>query len=96
MYPLAIILGVAAFHEDREINKYAIPLAIIGRLISFYHVLEQKIPQLSQMFPCTRGIPCNQDYLNWFGFITIPMLALTAFILIFIFLTIGRTIHSHS
>ena len=28
------------------------------------------------------GVPCNQEYINWLGFITIPFLAFVAFTLI--------------
>ena len=36
--------------------------------------------------PCVTGVPCSGQYINWFGFITIPFLALIAFILIIIFM----------
>ncbi|MED4739629.1 disulfide bond formation protein B, partial [Bacillus subtilis] len=35
---------------------------------------------------CVSGVPCSGQYINWFGFITIPFLALIAFILIIIFM----------
>lgn len=82
MYPLAIILGVAAYRNDRGIYKYVLPLSIIGILISGYHTLLQKITYLQQFEMCTSGVPCSKDYINWLGFITIPMLALIAFIII--------------
>ncbi|MFK9089928.1 disulfide oxidoreductase [Bacillus salipaludis] len=82
MYPLAIILGVAAYRNDRGVYKYVLPMAIIGILISGYHTILQKIPYLQQFEMCTSGVPCSKDYINWLGFITIPMLALIAFIII--------------
>ncbi|MFC0216651.1 disulfide oxidoreductase [Paenibacillus chartarius] len=88
MYPLSLLLGIAAYRGERSIVSYAMPLAIIGGLISLWHTLEQKIPALAELAPCTIGVPCNEDYLD--GFVTIPMLALIAFILIIIFLAIGR------
>jgi disulfide bond formation protein DsbB len=86
MYPLVIILGIAAYEQNTRITKYALPLSIIGGSISIWHILEQKLPGFAKLAPCKVGIPCNFDYLNWFGFITIPMLALTAFILITVIL----------
>ena len=82
MYPLAIILGVAVYHNDKGIRKYALPLSIIGMMISGYHMLLQKVPYLKQFEMCTSGVPCSQDYINWLGFITIPMLAFVAFTII--------------
>ncbi|MFF2089137.1 disulfide oxidoreductase [Paenibacillus sp. NPDC058174] len=90
MYPQAIILGIAAYRGDRRIVWYTLPLSLIGGLISLYHNIEIWFPKLGEVAPCRSGIPCNQDYLNWFGFITIPLMALAAFILITIFLLLAR------
>ncbi|GLX70760.1 disulfide oxidoreductase [Paenibacillus glycanilyticus] len=90
MYPLVIVLGIAAYRGDRRIIGYVLPMSIIGMLISIYHNFEIWFPKVGEMMPCRSGIPCNYDYLNWLGFITIPLMALTAFILIIIFLVLGR------
>jgi disulfide bond formation protein DsbB len=82
MYPLAVILGIAFYRNDKEIFRYTLPLALIGMVISGYHTLLQKIPYLQQFEMCTSGIPCAKDYLNWLGFITIPMMAFVAFTII--------------
>lgn len=82
MYPLAIILGVAFYRNDKGIIKYTLPLSVIGMIISGYHTALQKIPYLQQFEMCTSGVPCSQDYINWLGFITIPILALVAFTII--------------
>lgn len=88
MYPLAIILGVAFYRNDKDIYRYTIPLSIIGMMISGYHILLQKVPYLQQFEMCKTGVPCSKDYLNLLGFITIPMMALTAFTMITICLAI--------
>ncbi|ANS75406.1 disulfide oxidoreductase [Paenibacillus yonginensis] len=90
MYPQVILLGIAAYRGDRKIIPYAMPLSVIGGCISIYHYAEQKIPAMAKVLPCQIGVPCNKDYLNFLGFITIPLLALIAFILISVFLWIGR------
>lgn len=88
MYPLAITLGVAVYRNDKGIYKYALPLSIIGLLIAGYHTLLQRIPYLQQFEMCTTGVPCSKDYINWLGFITIPLLALIAFTIITVCLII--------
>lgn len=82
MYPQVLLLGIAAFRNDRAILSYVLPLSFIGGSISVYHYAEQKLPVLAKLTPCKIGVPCNIDYLNWWGFITIPFLALIAFVLI--------------
>jgi len=90
MYPLIILLGIAGYRNDKKIIPYVLPLSMLGALFSAYHYLEEKIPALAKVLPCTVGIPCNFDYLNWFGFITIPFMAFTAFVLITILLLLCR------
>lgn len=82
MYPLSIILGIAAYHNENGIKKYVLPLSIIGIIVSSYHYMLQKIPGFGGFRPCVQGVPCDAMYINWLGFITIPFLALVAFILI--------------
>jgi disulfide bond formation protein DsbB len=89
MYPLSLILGMAAFTGDIKISKYILPLSIIGGLISLYHYLLEKVPGFATVKPCSQGVPCDVEWINWFGFITIPFLALTAFVMITVFLIIG-------
>ncbi|MHA7964790.1 disulfide oxidoreductase [Paenibacillus sp. CAU 1782] len=90
MYPLAIILGIAAFYEDDKIKRYVLPLSILGICVSTYHYMKQKLPWLNEIQPCTQGVPCSTEHFNWLGFITIPFMALTAFVLITLLLAFKR------
>ncbi|WP_370294668.1 disulfide oxidoreductase [Rossellomorea marisflavi] len=85
MYPLTLILGVATFQHDIGLKKIILPMSVIGGIISLMHYLEQKVEGFGGIKPCVSGVPCNVQYINWFGFITIPFLALTAFTLITVF-----------
>lgn len=88
MYPLVVFLGIAFYRNDREIYKYMLPISIIGILMSSYHYALQKIPSMHEFSSCTSGVPCTGQYINWFGFVTIPFLALIAFIFITIMMFI--------
>jgi disulfide bond formation protein DsbB len=84
MYPLVVILGVAYIRKDFNITLYALILSAIGGGISFYHYLLQKVSFFAETAPTCGRVPCTGQYINWFGFITIPFLALIAFTIIFI------------
>ncbi|MCM3164356.1 MULTISPECIES: disulfide oxidoreductase [Bacillaceae] len=91
MYPLTLILGIGTFQNDVSVKKFVLPMAITGWCISLFHYLEQKVPGFAEIKPCTNGVPCNAEYINWFGFITIPFLALTAFSLIIVFMLLAKS-----
>ena len=81
MYPLAIVLAIAIIRRDRGLHAYVLPFSIVGMGVSLYHYLLIK----TDWFPppaCAVDVPCTVDYLNWFGFINIPFLAMTAFVII--------------
>jgi disulfide bond formation protein DsbB len=84
MYPLVLILGIAVVKKDYKIAFYTMIFSGIGAGISFYHYLLQKVSFFADTAPTCGRVPCTGQYINWLGFITIPFLALTAFIIIFI------------
>jgi disulfide bond formation protein DsbB len=86
MYPLVVILLVALMPLDTKVTRYALPLTFGGLFFALYHnLLYYKIlPESVQ--PCSQGVSCTSDYINWFGFITIQLLALVGFSLIAILL----------
>ena len=79
MFPLVLILPVGLFPLDRKIVRYALPLAAIGWLFAVFHVLliAGVIPE--SIKPCTQGVPCSEKVIEWFGFVTIPLLSVVAF-----------------
>ncbi|MDX1776525.1 MAG: disulfide bond formation protein B [Desulfobulbales bacterium] len=79
LFPLAIILAVGLFPLDRNVVKYALPLAIAGWLTAAYHNLLYAglIPESIQ--PCSRGVSCTEEYIELFGFLSIPLLSLLSF-----------------
>ena len=82
MYPLVVILGVGLFQPLKATLSFAFPLSVIGSIIALYHnLLHYKIIPESAS-PCVSGVPCSTVYINWFGFLTIPMLSLIAFTII--------------
>jgi disulfide bond formation protein DsbB len=86
MYPLALILGIAFFRRDRGIRVYAVPLAAIGMLISAYHVLIERYPDLDKA-SCSVTNPCTIIWFEKLG-MTLPRMAGIGFLTIIAFLTL--------
>ena len=88
MFPLAIVLGIACYSEDRRGAIYALPLAMGGIALAGYHTLlvSGLIPRA--WIPCTAGVSCADQKLDIFNGIQIPWLSLAAFSLILSLLTI--------
>lgn len=79
MFPLVLILPIGLFPFDRKVVRYALPLAVPGGLFAVFHVLlvAGVIPE--SIKPCTQGVPCSEKVIEWFGFVTIPLLSVVAF-----------------
>lgn len=84
MYPIVIISTLALFKKNKDIAHGSLYLSGIGMLFSIYHYGLQKIPALGDASGMCGAVPCNLQYINYFGFITIPFLAGVAFIVIFV------------
>ncbi|MCQ5365608.1 disulfide oxidoreductase [Anoxybacillus salavatliensis] len=82
MYPQVFLLGMAFVRKEFNIARYTLMLSVIGGTISAYHYLIQKVTFFRNTAPSCGIVPCTGQYINWLGFITIPFLALIAFIFI--------------
>ncbi|HET6949658.1 MAG TPA: disulfide bond formation protein B [Acidimicrobiales bacterium] len=78
MYPLAVILIVAALRRDRLVRWYGLPLALIGAGISTWHVLVERYPTL-ESGSCDPTNPCSLIWVEKLGYLTIPTMALSGF-----------------
>ena len=91
MYPQAILLGIAWLKEDHGIVLYSIALSSLGALIAGYNYLLQIgfVPSIG----CSAvgySINCSQRFVMQFGYVTIPLMALTAFLLIISFMMVSK------
>lgn len=82
MYPIVIMTTIAFIQKNARIALTTAVFSIMGGSVSLYHYGIQKISFLSESAPSCGMVSCTGQYINWLGFITIPFLALTAFILI--------------
>lgn len=91
MYPLVVLLTVGILRKDKNIGWYVVPLASIGWVIALYHNLlyYNIIPESAA--PCISGVSCTTKFIQWFGFVTIPLLSLTAFTVILICMALKQS-----
>jgi len=80
MYPLVLILGIAAVRGDREVWRTAVPLSAIGAGIAVWHILLEQNPGWGG--PCDDAAPCTILWVEELGFLTLPTMALIAFVAI--------------
>ncbi len=77
MYPLVLVVGIAAVRGDRQVWRTAVPLAAIGGAISIWHILIEQNPGWGG--PCDDTAPCTIIWVEELGFLTLPTMALIAF-----------------
>lgn len=85
MYPLVPMLALAIGNKDKKIAEYVLVLSSVGAMIATYHLALQFNPGL----PTTCGVvgmsaSCTTDFFKAFGYVTIPMMSLSAFLLIIV------------
>src|SRR3989344_6192747 len=90
MYPQAVLFAIAFWKKDNGVFRYAIPLSIIGLAIAAYHYYIQVTAVASVIcWPGSTESCVTRPFLN-FGYISIPMMSLTAFLVIIFIGTIKK------
>jgi disulfide bond formation protein DsbB len=85
LFPLVIILFVAAYSRDRNVIKYALPLSVIGGMFAFYQFLVQNFD-----VPSFCGIKCKEKTAVFLDFIDFSILSFIGFFLISVFLILAK------
>ena len=80
MYPIALIGTIAALRRDRAILPYTLALSLLGLGVSIYHIQLQHFPDQSSF--CEVANPCTSQWVEAFGWMTIPQMAGISFALI--------------
>lgn len=81
MYPLVLLIFIGIFRHTEALPSFVLPLSLLGVVVSGYHVLLQN-GLFGESGTCTIGVPCSIRYVNYLGFITIPLMCLTAFVIV--------------
>ncbi|QQG50284.1 MAG: disulfide bond formation protein B [Candidatus Berkelbacteria bacterium] len=95
IYPLLAIVGVGLIRHDNNLHFYALPLLMFGLIVSVYQNLLYYGIVAESTAVCGLGVSCAAKYIEWLGFITIPLLSLigliTLTVLMFAFKKEGAT-----
>ncbi len=87
-YPQVLLFAIALWKKDEHdiVIDYSIVLSILGALVAIYHEYLQLGGQLA-LTPCTAvGGACSKVFFVAYGYITIPMMSLTVFALLIVFM----------
>jgi disulfide bond formation protein DsbB len=84
MYPVVWISAISLLFQDKNFSRYTLAISIVGIPLELYHYILQKFP-IENPFDCSMANPCGALNVNYFGFLTIPLLCLIAFTVIGVF-----------
>ncbi|MDO8482527.1 MAG: disulfide bond formation protein B [bacterium] len=85
LYPQVIILGLVLWKKTRDSEVYCLALSIIGAVIAAYHFYGQSFnPDALPACDVAGGASCALRFFVEFGYVTIPLMSLTAFLLIIV------------
>jgi disulfide bond formation protein DsbB len=89
LFPLAVLLGVAAYRSDTSITPYALPFTAVGAFVALYQVAGPY--WFGGEHICIFKEDCASDVISFFGVINFPMLSALGFILVFLLLWRGSS-----
>lgn len=97
LYPLVFIFGVAFWNKDKKIIRYVLPLLSVGFVVSVYQNFRYYFGETGSL-PCdASGISCYQQLVSEYGgYISIPMLALTAFFVLIVLVLVGHFLNKEN
>jgi disulfide bond formation protein DsbB len=100
MYPLVLVLGAAVLADRtgwaggarlaRGARRLAGTAAVLGAGVAAYHVLLERFPSLESSASCDPAMPCSLVWFERFGFVTLPYMALSGFVLVLTLLVASR------
>ncbi len=90
LYPQVVLFALALWKKERSIADYSIALSVVGLGIGIYHHLLQMYPSGALPCPSEGGVSCAQIFFLEFGYITYPMMAITAFAFLIVLMLFVR------
>lgn len=82
MYPMVLVFGISLLLDRKRVADYTLPISLTGLTLAVYHYLIQFVPQLQSKGCSITQVSCEAKYTFYFGHITIPVMAASAFAVI--------------
>jgi len=88
LYPQLILFGMELYRRDRSIVDFSIVFAVLGAITSIYHIYVENggTAGLACADPSNGGVSCAVRYIYEFGYVTMPIMALTLSVFIIVIL----------
>jgi disulfide bond formation protein DsbB len=88
IYPQVILFGMELYKRERAIVDFSIVFAVLGSLVSIYHIYVESggTRGLACADPSNGGVSCAVRYIYEFGYVTMPIMCLTASLFIIVIL----------
>jgi disulfide bond formation protein DsbB len=82
MYPIVLISLINILTDSFKSIQHEFVFSAGGLMIAIYHNLLY-YGFIENIVPCAQGVSCTSRLIEWFGFVTIPLLSLLGFLVIF-------------
>jgi disulfide bond formation protein DsbB len=90
LFPLVVLLGIAAYRKESVIIPYVIPIVFAGAFVALFHLLEPHIAWLQKASVCHLGVPCSHSGFFLFGVNAFVVLSVVGFFCIALLLLIAK------
>lgn len=80
LYPQVVLFALALWKGERRVIDYSIALSIFGLGFALYHHMLQILPSGTLPCPADGTVSCAQRLVFEFGYVTFPMMAVSAFV----------------
>lgn len=90
IYANAFILGLAVYRKDTAVLPYAILLAVCAAVIGLYQVGLATLTTIPVTCSITSDVSCTVTYVQAFGYITIPIMAVTTSVVTVVLLYLAQ------
>ncbi|NVO03963.1 MAG: disulfide bond formation protein B [Bacteroidetes bacterium] len=79
LYPQLVLFGMELYKKEKSIVDFSIVFAILGAITSIYHVFVESgaLTGPACADPSRGGVSCAIRYIYEFGYVTMPIMALT-------------------